>query len=86
MIKVLSPWKRLTIVSNRIEAEILKGYLESCGIRTTFRSESIGQVHGLTSGPLAEVEVFVSEEQHGEAKKRLEELKSNGGNGISDHD
>ena len=81
-----SPWKRLTIVQNQIEADILKGYLESCGIKVTFRSESIGQVHGLTSGPLAEVEVFVREEQYDEAKERLEELKSNGGSSISNHD
>jgi hypothetical protein len=69
----LSQWKTLCTVNNQMEGEILKGYLESHGIRAVLRSEAAGEIYGLTAGPLAEVDVLVAFEQYEEAERILEE-------------
>lgn len=68
----MEDWKVLCTVNNRMEAEILKGYLESQGIKVFMREEAAGAIYGLASGPLAEVDLLVSSEQHEEGKKVLE--------------
>ncbi len=44
---------------NQMEAEVVKGRLESEGIPAIIRGESLGAIYGLTSGSLAETSVLV---------------------------
>jgi hypothetical protein len=53
---------RLTTVfrtTNQIEAELIKGMLESSGIPALLKYESLGQVYGLTIDGLGQVDVQV---------------------------
>lgn len=68
----MDEWKLLCTVNNRMEAEILRSYLESQGIKVFMREESAGAIYGLASGPLAEVDLLVSPEQYEEGKNVLE--------------
>jgi hypothetical protein len=45
--------------ANVMEAEIVKGRLESEGIPAFIRSEAVGGLYGLTAGNLAAAQVFV---------------------------
>ncbi len=45
--------------ANEMEAQVVKGRLESEGIPTLLRREAIGPVFGLSVGALAEVQVLV---------------------------
>ena len=47
------------IASNQVEAEIVKGRLETDGIPAVLRYESAGLVYGITVNGLAQVEVQV---------------------------
>ena len=60
-----------------MEAEILKGYLESREIKVFLKGEAAGQLYGLSSGPLAQVELFVPSEQFDLALSILEEYQNN---------
>lgn len=44
---------------NQMEAEVVKGRLESEGIPAIIRGEALGAIYGLTSGTLAETSVLV---------------------------
>jgi len=54
--------------ANQIEAELIKGMLESEGIPALLKYESLGQVYGLTIDGLGQVEVqvFSKHAQHAE--------------------
>lgn len=71
----MEEWKTICTVNNQMEAEILRGYLESQGIKVLMRGEAAGQVYGLSSGPLAEVDILVAKDQYQEAEKALEEFQ-----------
>lgn len=45
--------------TNQMEAEVVKGRLESEGIPAIIRGEALGAIYGLTSGTLAETSVLV---------------------------
>ena len=45
--------------TNRMEAEIVKGRLESEGIPAIIRGEALGTIYGLTTGGLAASDVLV---------------------------
>jgi|LakMenEpi03Aug12_release.lakeMendotaPanAssembly.Ray.scaffolds.fasta_scaffold349322_2 hypothetical protein len=47
------------IAPNQMEAQIVKGRLESAGIPAIIRSEVLGAIFGLTTGALAESAVLV---------------------------
>jgi len=57
--------------ARQIEAQIIKGRLESDGIPTLLSYESIGLVYGLTVDGLGEVKVMVPESKAEEAKEAL---------------
>ncbi len=44
---------------NQMEAQVVKGRLESEGIPAIIRGEALGAIYGLTSGSLAETAVLV---------------------------
>ncbi len=45
--------------TNQMEAQVVKGRLESEGIPAIIRGEALGAIYGLTSGTLAETSVLV---------------------------
>jgi hypothetical protein len=45
--------------ANAMEAEVVKGRLESAGIPAIVRSEALGAIYGLTTGSLAAADVLV---------------------------
>jgi len=59
-----------------MEAQIVKGRLESAGIPALLKYEAIGKVYGLTVDGLGKVEILVPETLK---EKALEELEENKG-------
>ena len=47
------------VAANQMEAQIVKGRLESEGIPAIIRGEALGAIYGLTTGALAESAVLV---------------------------
>lgn len=56
---------------------MIEGVLQTAGIRVYKKSESIAPVEGITIGPLAEVEIYVSSQELEEAKDILTWTKEN---------
>lgn len=48
--------------ANLLEAQIVKGRLESEGIPALVKGEALGEIYGLTTGPLAETTVLAPEQ------------------------
>ncbi|MHB0975911.1 MAG: putative signal transducing protein [Candidatus Aquicultorales bacterium] len=48
------------LVHNRIEAEVIKSLLESAGIKSLLRLETVGQLYGLVVDGLGAIEICVS--------------------------
>jgi len=68
--------EKLTLVwkaSGYLDAQMIKGYLESYGLQVFTFEESIGAAYGLTTTPLGEVEIYVPNENAEEARKYLED-------------
>ena len=68
--------------ANQIEAELIKGMLESEGIPALLKYESLGQVYGLTVDGLGQVEVQVPSKYAQDAENLLgstEEIKEEPG-------
>lgn len=64
-------WERLTEVQGRYNADLLKSYFEASGIEVEMFQEAVSHLtHPTTFAP---VEIFVSKEQAGAARKLLEE-------------
>jgi len=57
--------------ARQMEAQIIKGRLESEGIPALLSYESAGLVYGLTIDGLGEVKIMVPEHMAGEAKEIL---------------
>ncbi len=67
-------WELLTEVQGRLEAEFIKSYLNAQGIDIELFQESIGHhIYAVTVNGLGRVQIFVSKDQAGEARKLLEE-------------
>lgn len=54
-----TPWEVVYVAANRMEAEVVRGHLEAEDIPVVLSGEAAGTVFGLTTGPLARVEVLV---------------------------
>ncbi len=52
-------WEVVYVAANELEAEVVRGHLESEDIPVVLRGEALGRVYGMTVGPLAQVEVLV---------------------------
>jgi hypothetical protein len=63
----------LESVSGSLQAEIIRGLLESRGIRVMLSQESAGTVLGLGVGPTAHVDILVPQSQHDKAMELLEQ-------------
>ena len=66
----------LETVSGSVQAEILRGLLESRGIRVMLSQESAGTVFGLGVGPMAEVQILVLQKELDKATEVLDEYYS----------
>jgi hypothetical protein len=67
-------WDLLTEVQGRWQADLLKSYLEACGVESELFQESLGQhIYPTTLDILGNVQVFVPKEQIEFAQKCLEE-------------
>ena len=62
-------WK----ASGYLDAQLIKGYLESYGLKVYTFEESVGAAYGLTTTPLGEVEIYVPIENAKDAEKYMEE-------------
>ncbi|HCG76652.1 MAG: hypothetical protein COZ37_07140 [bacterium (Candidatus Ratteibacteria) CG_4_10_14_3_um_filter_41_18] len=54
-------WIILVIPKNPMEAEIIKGKLESEGIPVFLKKEAIGRIYGISMDGLGEIKVLVPE-------------------------
>lgn len=58
----------------QLEAEMIKAFLESQGLKVVLSQESIGRTLGLSAGRLGQVKVLVPESQVKEAVDLLEAM------------
>ncbi len=82
--------------AGKLEAEMIKGFLQAQGIDVTLSQESVARTLGLTAGKLGGVQVLVPESQVAEAQNFLAAMQAGefettnypdpGGEGESDHD
>jgi hypothetical protein len=61
-------------VNGKLEANILKLFLESQGLHPILIGESLGDVYGLQFTPLGIVDIFVLEEEVKEARMVLDRM------------
>lgn len=57
------------------EAEIIKGFLESNGIKCVFRGQVVQSVHPFSADGLGEIKIFVREKDFSVAKKLINSLR-----------
>ena len=70
-------WELLTEVQGRLEADLLKSYFEAYGIDVELFQESVGQhIYPVTIDVLGRVQLFVSKEQAGDARRLLDEYNN----------
>jgi hypothetical protein len=62
--------------SGAIEAEILRGLLESFGLKVSLSQESAGRAIGLSVGPLGRVDVIVPADQAEKARQVLADYQA----------
>lgn len=61
--------------SGRLEAEMVKGFLEAQGVPVEFDQDTLGAIYGLTSGDLGEVHILVDPENAQQARTLLEAMQ-----------
>ena len=70
-------WEVLTEVQGRLEAELIKSYLEAQGIDVELFQESVGHhIYPVTIDGLGRVQIFVPKEEAEEARRLLEEYNN----------
>ncbi len=70
-------WELLVEVQGRMEADLLKSYLEAEGIEVELFQEAVGHhIYPVTIDGLGRVQLFVPKEQAGEAKGILTEYNN----------
>jgi hypothetical protein len=67
-----------------MDAQLIKNYLESFDLTVYSFEESVGLSYGLTSGPLAEVELYVPVAQAEEAEKYMRQYAEASGQDTPD--
>ena len=69
-------WKTVISVQGEIQAEVLRGLLESQGISVHLSQEGVAHAYGLGVGPLSEVEIFVPEKHFDAAQTVIEKYQA----------
>ena len=70
--------KHFTVVykaNGKLDAEMIKAFLESAEIPVQLNQESAGSTFGLTIGPLGLVDILVPVDTEVEARKLLEDME-----------
>lgn len=62
-------WEKLADVYGRLEADVVKSYLEAAGIQVELFQEAIGQLIPTNLDQFGRVQLFVPKEQAEEARK-----------------
>jgi len=70
-VKAAGEWETLTTPKNPMEAEIIKGKLESEEIPVFLKKEAIGRIYGITTDGLGEIKVLVPKNLVEKARKIL---------------
>lgn len=66
-------WEKLTEVYGRLEADVLKSYLEAQGIAVELFQEAVGHhIYPTTIDGLGRVQIYTPKEQAGQARALLE--------------
>jgi len=69
-------WEKLTETYGRLEADIIKSYLEAEGVQVELFQEAIGHhIYPVTIDGLGRVQVFVSKEQMVLARELVAKFK-----------
>ena len=74
--KEKTPWEVIYVATNRLEAEVIRGRLESEDIPVVLSGEAVATVFGLATGPLAQVEVLVPAPLAERARETLAEQET----------
>lgn len=70
-------WELLAEVMGRMEADLLKSYLEAHGIEVELFQEAVGHhIYPVTIDGLGRVQIFVSKKQSAEARQILEDFNN----------
>ena len=67
-------WTSVYTTDGKLAAEMIKLTLESFGIDVLLAQESVGEVYGLTVGPLGETSVMVPTTKAAEAREILADM------------
>lgn len=68
----MTNWQIVYQAGDKWEAELVAGLLESAGIPVRLIREALGELYGLHTGPLAQVQIAVPQEQAQEARKLIQ--------------
>jgi len=80
-------WEKATEVNGRLEAEMLKSFLEAEGVPVELFQEGAGQsVYAMNVGALGVVEVFVPKEKLQDARELIEAFQNPENEVQSDED
>jgi len=69
-------WEKLTDVYGRLEADVVKSYLEAAGIPVELFQETIGQLIPTNLDEFGRVQLFVPKEKLEEARKLFEDYQN----------
>ena len=70
-------WELLTEVQGRLEADMLRSYLEAAGIEVELFQEAVGHhIYPVTVNGLGRVQIFVPKEQAARARELLKAFDS----------
>lgn len=70
---VANELKKLVVLNNPIDAELLRGLLVTQGIQVMLSKEGAATAYGLTAGAFSEIEVFVPQSQAAQAMEIVNE-------------
>ena len=68
--------KELHSVWGPVEAEVLKSFLESHGVKCILKGLVVQSVHPFSADGLGEVKIFVAEKDYIKAKKLIDSFKN----------
>jgi hypothetical protein len=71
----MKEWAKVHTAANILDANLIKGKLESEEIPVMLKYEVAGQIYGITVNGLSEVRVFVPREMQKEAAEILNQIK-----------
>ncbi|RJX27609.1 MAG: hypothetical protein C4554_04050 [Dethiobacter sp.] len=68
-------WVLLTIKYDPVTASLLEGRLKEDNIPVVMKREAAGSIYSLTTGPLAEIEIYVPHSKLKEARMLLDKIE-----------